>query len=338
MEMRITHADDTMNELRFIDILEKLDAQVSIAQDAVLVDNSLALIVPESAWEQEPILIGHYLYIDGTEWGGPIEAIKHNTEENTLTLTGPTWRGMMMRKIIEPPAGEDYFTVSGEANSVIASVVGTMLGSLFAVSTENIGVSISISARYKQLLTTLESALEAEGLTLGIQFDATQGKVFLAARTVVDYSGEIDLSQDYNIEMISTEGRLDGYNHVIALGAGELKDRDVANIYRLDDGTITDVGDDPPAWAGTELDKELIYDFTNPESMDDLIQGAQDRLQEYAPKNGIELDPGDADITLELGDIVGARDRLTGLSTSARITEKILTIDRSGIKIKTKVA
>ena len=334
MDMRITHADADKNELRFFDFIEKYDAQVSIAPGAVLVDNSFSLSLADHDWQSRPILKGHFLYIDGTEWGGPVEEVTHNTGTGVITLSGPTWRGMLMRKIINPPAGQGYLTVSGEANTVIASVLGTSMGGLFTVSTTNTGINLNASWRYQKMHDALEKALEAAGLTLDIKYSAALKTVLIAARAVVDHSATVDLSQDYGIAMRSIQGRMDGYNHIIALGAGELQDRDVLHVYRLANGTITTTA---PAWAGTAQDMVTVYDYSNPESLADLLAGAAKRLQEMAPLDGVEIDPSDADIELPMGDIVGARDRLTGLTATARIIEKILVIDQSGTKIDTKV-
>ena len=225
-------------------------------------------------------------------------------------------------------------TVSGEANAVIASVLGASMAGLFTVSTDNTGINVSASWRYQQLHEALEKALEAAGLMLGIKYSAAQKTVQVGARAVMDHSATVDLSQDYGIAMRSTQGRMDAYNHVIALGAGELQDRDVLHVYRLSNGTITTTA---PAWAGTAADLVTVYDYNNPESLADLQAGAAKRLRELAPLDGVEIDPSDADLELPMGDIVGARDRLTGLAATARIIEKVLVIDQNGTKIDTKV-
>lgn len=332
--MDITHADENRNELRYLDLIERLDAQISIQPGAVLDDNSFQLQLPDEEWEKEPINQGHIIYNDGTEFGGIVEGIEHNTQTGIITLSGPTWRGLLMRKIISPPTGEAYYTITDEANAVISSVLGSSLSPMVTISDDNTGVSVSGSWRYRQAHEMLEKALEENGLTLDIKYDAALKTVKIGARAVVDYSAEIDLSQDYGIEMKSTQGRMDAYNHVIALGAGELTDRDILHVYRLDNGTITT---DAPDWAGTVKDKIIIYDYSNPESIEELQKGAEKKLIEYAPLDGVQLDPSDVDIELPLGDIVGARDRLTGFSATARIIGKILTVNSDGYKIDTRV-
>lgn len=335
MDMIITHADENRDELRDILVPEKYDAQVSIVRGASIADNDWSMTMPDAEWEVEPILIGHHVYIDGTEWGGVVETLKHDTAAQIITVTGALWRGMLKRKVIIPPSGQAYYVADGEANAVIAAVVGAGFGDLFAVSDADTGVNIAGQWRYVEIHDALEASLEAAGLTLNIVYSAAIKSVVLSARAVTDSSAEIDLSQDYGIPMVSSAGRISAYNHIVALGAGELLDRDVVHVYRLDDGSIATTA---PDWAGTEYDRVTTYDYNNPESIDDLISGAAKRLIEYAPQNGVQIDPGDADLTLPLGDIVGARDRLTGLYATARVVSKILTIDCRGIITETRVA
>ena len=332
--MDITHADENRNELRYLDLIEQLDMQISIEPGAMLDDNSFQLQLPDEEWSKYPIEQGHIIYIHGTEFGGVVESIKHNTQTGVITLLGPTWRGLMMRKIISPPDGEAYYNITAEANSVISSVLGLSLSPLITISNTNTGVNVSGSWRYQQAHEMLERALEESGLTLDVKYDAVTKTANVGARVVVDHSAEIDLSQDYGIEMLSMQGRMDAYNHIIALGAGELLDRDIYHVYRLDNGNVTST---PPAWVGTIKDKMVTYDFSNPETIGDLIKGAEKKLMEYAPLDGVQLDPSDVDIELPLGDIVGARDRMTGFAATARIIGKILTVNSDGYKIDTRV-
>ena len=332
--MDIIHADASRRDLRFIQWVEQFDAQVSIRSDAALADNSFSLQIPDDEWQREPVLIGHLIFVPYTEFGGIVEKVEHSTSTGIVTLSGVTWRGMLMRKVIEPPTGQAYYDVTGEANSVLSNIIGAQLSDMAQVSAVSTGKNISGHWRYVQMHTALERALENAGLTLDISYNPVSAKIIINARTVTDHSADIDLSQDYGLAMKSSQGRIDAYNHIIALGAGELLDRDIAHVYMLSNGTTTTTA---PSWVGTVDDKTAIYDYSNPETADALIQGAIKRIQEYAPQDGVELDPSGADLDLPMGDIVGARDRLTGLEVTAKITGKILTINQEGIRTDTKV-
>jgi len=332
----LIHAGSSIAEIAFIRDLVKFDAQISQALTATITDNSWELVIGDDAWDEDPINIGDYVYVPATEYGGPVEYVKHDTSQKQVSVGGVTWRGMLARKIIIPASGASYVTIAGvEANAAIGTLIGTELGSVISVSAAASGITITSKAfRYANLLTGIEDMLADEGAALQIVFSQALKKAVLSARAIVDYSATIDLSQDYGINLISQDGRIDAYNHVIALGAGELLDRDIVHVYRNTDGTYTT---SEPAWAGTAADKQIVYDYTNPESVADLQDKATKKLGAYAVTQSMTIDPSDAGLDLLLGDIVGARDRITGLTATATVIGKILTMDDIGIRIDTNV-
>lgn len=334
--MDIVHANASLAEIGYIKEIDSFDAELSQETDAPIDKNTWALTLSDSIWEADPIEVGHYVYIPTTEWGGCVEQIRHSTALKQVTVSGVTWRGQLFRKIIEPGVGADYLTITAtEANSAISTIVGTSLGTLFSVSAAASGITItSKSFRYTNMLTGIESMLADYGGALQIAFSQATKTVTLSARAIVDYSATVDLSQDYGVDMVSTLGGYDRYNHIIALGAGELADRDIVHVYRNTDGTLTTVA---PAWAGTSTDHVRVYDYNNPETLTKLQEGAEKLARELAPHNAVEMDPSVDGLTLLLGDVVGARDRLTGLSATASIVGRILTMNNNGIKISTRV-
>lgn len=130
--MELIHADSSLTELQ---ILTEFDAYEAISGLGYKYsDNDFELQIPESIWLTQPIDDGHYLYQLGSEWGGPVENLEH--VGTTVKCSGPTWRGMLARKIISPPSGQAYKTITAmEANLAIAALIGTSFGSLFTVST-----------------------------------------------------------------------------------------------------------------------------------------------------------------------------------------------------------
>lgn len=330
--MDIVHADNEKTEIGFIEDYIKLDAEIALEAD--IDNNRFDLTMDESAWESAPIECGHYVYIPYTEWGGPVEKIKHSTKTGQIILSGPTWRGMLTRKIVEPPSGAAYLVISNvEANAALAIMVGDKLGDFFVISSENMETVVSGSFRYSVLLDAIGNAFSPSGLALACAFDNIQRKAVIQARAIKDYSSLVDLSQDYGIYLTSQEGGLEAYNHVIALGRGELTEREVLHVYRLNNGTITTTN------PGNRGEKDLCttYDYPNAESMDELLKGATKKLRECVPLRSVEMDTSEAGLVLELGDKVSARDRLTGLVTVATVKQKTLVITATGERIQTKV-
>lgn len=333
--MDIIHASDTLEELGFIEEVELFDAEISQESDAEIISNSFALTIPEASWQQRPILEGHYLYIPGTEFGGKVEQIQHSTNRRSITLSGLTWRGAIYRKVIEPAAGQTHRVITGqEANEAMRTLLGSTLGPIYAVATANSGIVVTWSFRYANALIGIQRMLASGGGALRVNFNQALKRVELSAAPITDYSTLIDLSQDYGVDMVTTLGGLDRYNHIIALGAGELLDRDIVHVYRLPNGAITTV---TPQWVGTEQDLVATYDFTNPENIAELTKGAVKRLEELVPLSQIEIDPQVQGLNLEMGDMVGARDRLTGMEGKATVVGKILSMSDSGIREETRV-
>ena len=66
---------------------------------------------------------GAYVYVEGTEWGGVVDARESNSGNNTITYIGRSWQGIIRDKVLEPPSGEDYLSVRGEAHGVLKQLV-----------------------------------------------------------------------------------------------------------------------------------------------------------------------------------------------------------------------
>lgn len=334
--MELIHADSSLKEVGYIKDFDTYDAQISQEAETKLQDNSWSLKMSDALWLSRPINVGDYIYIPETEWGGQVESLRHNTSLKQLTLSGLTWRGALYRKVIEPPPGSNYLTIQNkEANAALRQIVGAQLGAAFLISTAASGITITEkSFRYINMLHGTADMLLAHGAAMHINFSQTQRAAILSARKTNDYSAQIDLSQDYGVDMVSILGGYDRYNHIIALGAGELEDRDILHVYRLADGSMTT---DTPSWAGTAIDHARTYDYNNPETLEHLRKGAEKLLIECTPHNTVEMDPRVEGLTLEMGDRVGARDRITGMSAVVQVVGKILIMNEKGIRIETKV-
>lgn len=323
--MELIHAKANIEEIQSLTEFDQYEAVSGLGFKYA--DNDFELQVEEAVWEKYPMIKGHYLYEVGTEWGGMVEDVNH--VGTTVKVGGPTWRGMLARKIISPPAGQAYKAITAmEANQAIAALVGTSLGPLFAVSTADSGMTVSGSFRYTNLLAAIHSMLQQYGARLEIIFDGTQ--VVLSAVSSVDYT-DTELSQEYEAPLESSVAYGEAYNHVIALGRGELTEREVVELWRLDDGTITTTTQ--PAGAN---DKQFVLDYPNAESLEELTSSATDKLIESSPVESIGINLDEIEIDFKLGDVVGGRDKVTGLTISKPITQKILKIDKNGRKINYK--
>lgn len=329
------HADENLAEIREIISIDEADMQTDIKSSAQLIDNTWSMTLSEKVWSEAPIREGHYIYSPGTEWGGPVTLIKHVTGKKLVTVQGPTWRGLLYQRRIYPPAGQGYRVYTNiDANDLIGSVVGQTYGPIFIFSGEESGVLVSAQFRYQSYAVGLQTVLADAGLRLAIRFDNTIPAAVLSAEPVNQLSDAIEISQDYGINFTSEIGNVELANHCLALGGGELADRQVLEVYRVGDTYYTE----RPASLPTDAIRTVLLDYGSAESTADLLKSAIERLQATAPKQSISINELPLNIDMQLGDQLNVRDRLTGLEALSEVTNKILTIKQGRTEIDTQIS
>ena len=257
------------------------------------------------------------IYIPGTEYGGLFRELDTSTKNDTIMPGGLTWRGMMQKKIIVPPSGQDYATDSGELNAIIKARVEAAFPGLFVGSDMSTGVSVTYKyERYCTLEDGLTKLLKTAGYKLNIEYSQAKKAVVVSAVPIADYSGSIEFSSDMQVHyLMHMQG--DGINHLICLGQGELKDRTVYHLYVDQNGNI---GTTQYYFGADEVAE--VYDYAGAE-LDDLIQSGKERLREIMNDNRFEITVNPS-IEIAVGDIVGGRDYLSGMTMTAPITGKII--------------
>ena len=274
---------------------------------------------------------GFYLYYEGAEYGGIIDSISVDTDKDAITYHGRTWHGIIESKVIEPDAGEDYLTLSGEANSVLATLISRLeLAGLFVASAEDSGVSISRYKmnRYIKGYTGIRKMLKASGAKLLVTFK--DGIVRLSAVPLVDYSKD----EQFDTDQISFSLKKNSHpiNHVICLGKGDLAEREVIHVYADSKGNLSHIQSLKGISEVTE-----IYENANTESSEELKQGGIDLLADSWNSDEIAFDFNSDVESFDIGDVVGAKEYVTGIEVSAEITKKIVTINNNSTTISYKV-
>ena len=268
-------------------------------------------------------------YIENTEYGGIIDSVRSDTRASKIYYSGRTWRGILSKKIIRPLPGDDYYVVSGEANAIIKELIEYVgLDDLFVVKgTTNIFINTYRFNRYTDLLSGLNAMLKTADARLKIRYK--DRFVELTAEPVVDYSDEMEFSQDNKITFIAEDNR-GGVNHLICLGSGELSARQVIDLYVDANGNIGTT----QHYFGTDEIVD-IFDYPNAESLQELTEHGIRRLQELTNNQSVEVNV--EDMELELGDVIAGREAVTGLYISKPITQKIVRINNGITKIEYKV-
>lgn len=315
--MELIYADTNGSEIGFLTDFS-LDLDIGDTNDF-----EIAMIANEKIMD-----FGWKIYANSTEYGGIISKIDVDTAPNKIAYSGQTWRGILNNYIISPQSGDDYKIVSGNVSTIISGLISDFgIGSLYSVAASEIAVTNYQFDRYCTLLSGVEKMLKSVGYRLNIS--CQNGAVTVTPTPIHDYSDELEYSQDSNINFRIQDNQ-NGVNHLVCLGQGDLKYRQVLNLYLLADGTIGTT----QYYTGLS-ERADVFDFPAVESLDELEKFGRERFALLLNSQKMEMTIGD--IAVELGDIVGGRERITGIYMKKPITQKIVKGDAYSLKISYKV-
>lgn len=265
---------------------------------------------------------GAYIYVDGSECGGVVDAMEDQLTAgvSTLTYSGRTWHGVLANKILEPDRGKDYLTVSGTASTVIGSLISRVgLDGVFdAVDSPTAGAQTIKSYRfdrYTDCYTGLRKMCAANGLKLRLAY--TSGQVNIWAEPVAHYGDSID-SDLIDFDATRTWRKP---NHLIGLGKGDLAARVVVHWYTDAKGNVSQT----QSLRGVD-EITQVYDYSSAETAE-LNQKTREKLQDLQSEGDVKVTVrDDANVVFDVGDTVTARDNLTGITVNATISKKIVKV------------
>lgn len=267
-------------------------------------------------------------YCPDTEYGGLIRTTHPITEDKLVKLTGPSWRGLLGQRALNPESNT-HVILNGEANTVIAYHVQRLgMTELFSVSSEDSGFyfdnyQVPLQSMF---LGAFDTALETLGARLNIKYirgDANdKGYILLSTVGVTDHSENIEISEDGSVKLDVTDYQ-NGVNHLICLGKGDLAERQQVDLYAWPDGSIQRT----PYYTGIDL-IEQYYENTSAEDLAALEADGREKFVDLMNYKQLKVSVSDMD--LELGDIVGGRERITGIYLTAPVVRKIATITGKG--------
>lgn len=267
------------------------------------------------------------IFIEGTEYGGMVGGIKTSTNGETITYKGRTWHGVLNSKVIQPDTGEDYLIVSGDANEVLSFLIARLgLSGLFVAADNPSVVNISNYKfhRYCKGYDGVADMLADNGGKLKIAWK--DRAVHLSAEPIVDYT---NAPVDGDIASLTVEQNKDKVNHLICLGKGDLAEREVIHLYADQFGQIGDV----QYYTGLS---EIVETYENTNS-EDLRSDGVKRFSELRNNDKAEISLSeDAELTYDIGDIVGAKEYKSGISVSAAVTQKIVKINNGVVSTEYK--
>lgn len=260
---------------------------------------------------------GAVVYMEGTEYGGTIDAMKTNTNGESITYMGRTWHGVINSKVIQPDNGEDYLIVSGDANEILSMLIARLgLSGLFVAVEMLSGINVRNYKfhRYCKAYDGIRDMLADNGAKLKIAW--RNRSVTLSAEPIADYT---ESPIDGDIATLNVEQHQKKVNHLICLGKGDLAAREVIHLYVDQFGRIGDVQ------YYTGLDEIMdTYDNTNSE---DLRSDGIKKLKELQNSDKAEINLLEtAGLFYDIGDIVGASEMKSGITVAETVTQKIVKI------------
>lgn len=307
-------------------ILARADGeQVMVVQNPVFDcdcngnNKDFSLSVPVSEWDGS-IGYGMRLFVPNEEYGGVVGEITTDTQLGVITVSGHTWRGMLADKVISPPAGEDYMIVSGDLQMVMAQLIEDRFSGAIVVAAPSQTVVIPEYQfkRYCTLLDGLNAMLKSVGYRLDLRYNEMQDRMVVSAVPVHDYSYEIELSQDYDLQFTYDDVR-NKPNHLIIGGKGELHERQILHLYTDANGNIST--------TQTFFGVDEIEQFWENTSSDELEKDGRQHFEEIKSGAKLSMDINSIPDTAKIGDLVGGRDYITGLSMKAPIGNVVLQIN-----------
>lgn len=316
MDIRLIYTDSNMVEQGYlkhfsadVDVANDKDFEITVAQDNNILQG------------------GSWWYINDTEYGGIVDNVGIVTADREIRYTGRNLRGILCDKIIEPPQGEDYKIVSGDAIAVINRLIEDAgLSSIYRMAGESWDIESYQFSRYISLYDGICALLNIQNKVLRLVI--SDGMVTMYSADPHDHTEDracMKQNIDYSITQIRNR-----YTHLICLGQGDLKDRQVLHLYVDGRGNITDTR----IYTGIE-ERVAVYDYSSASSIDELRAGGIARLHEL---NADSLDMTLPDISMQIGDITGGTEDITGITVKKQITNIIAKIDDNSIDIEYSVS
>lgn len=291
-------------------------------------ENTFEIKIQNKYFDQEKHWYECTFFCPETEYGGIIRGVNPITEDGIIKLKGPTWRGLLNQHPIHGESN-DYLRLSGDANRVLEALIRKQeLDELFVVSVQNSGI---VFDNYEVPLQTMLldgflDALDEVGARLDIKYITGEangkGYVLLDVKPIVDHSDTIEISEDGNVKINILDYR-GGVNHLICLGKGDLAERDRVDLYAWPDGSIRKT----QYYTGIQYHAQY-YENTNADDVVKLEEEARKKFEDL--KNYKQLKISVSNLDLELGDIVGGRERITGITMKSPVVRKILNVSGRG--------
>lgn len=270
---------------------------------------------------------GWFLYMEGTEYGGIIDGIEVDSEDETIIYKGRTWHGILNSKIILPDADSDVRTLTGDATDVVNTLLADLaLADLFEVA----GVASDLLLEgyeldgYTPAYDAIKKMLESVGGKLLFRFNGS--KVGLTVKAIKDYSADDEFDTD--LVAFRFQKNYNTVNHLICVWGKEDEEKTVFHLYADADGNISN----EQTLVG--LAEVVAVQKTSAEDLEAAEKECTDAFKDLQEQAEMEFSLNDDSDSYDVGDKIGAHDSITGISEVAIIRKKIIKLTDANVSIE----
>lgn len=272
-------------------------------------DNDFQLTLPEGVRMGD----GWLWWVEGTEYGGIVDRASMSTAKGVRSANyqGRTWSGVLASKVLCPPQGSDYLTLSGDATECIRALLASVGGGMVAASPVMSGIAVNHRFdRYCDSWDGLRRMLRSAGARPDVSWKGGCAVVGAAeASDIGRYMDEDLLDLDILRQWRCT-------NHLVCLGVGELRDRTVVHLYADASGKVSKT---QTLFGADEITEK--YDYSNAEAAE-LEEKGTEKLREMQTEGSVGVTVKDESVTLHLGDAVHGRDNALGVDVHGEVVQK----------------
>lgn len=280
----------------------------------------------EIAFSKPVLTGGELLYIDGTEYGGVVDVITHSTETESVIYQGRTWHGMLAGKIVKPPSNANYYTLSGDANACIRSLL-TKVGLTDVLTGRSTSAGITVNYQFERFCNAYDGLLKMlASANAVLRVERHDGITELWAEPRVTITDEAD--SDLMDFAITDSVRVP--NHLVCAGEGELQQRVVVDLYADSSGNVSQT----QTLSGVD-EIAVLYNYNNADATELIAEGTKE-LQSYQLGGGADLqvnNKGD----WHVGDLIQVRDNNSGLVITSTINKKIVKVKNGVLSVDYEV-
>lgn len=272
------------------------------------------------------------IYVEGTEFGGLITGYKlsHKATGDVVEYSGYSWQGLLARHIVNVPSGQDRYTCGKSVNLTVlrllkqCGVDNVFTFSNSAITNSNVTVNLPRYCNlYEGLDYYVEHGLNSSNTRYAYKYTYKQGMVRLSIEPVQQ------LNVDERLRVFYTLTRaLVPVNHVVCLGRGTLRNREVVHLYADSNGNVSTT----QTFTGL-LENAVVYDYGSVEEGAGKLEAAgRTKFKDYLTADSTEVTMPE-NMQLQVGDVVTVTHPTLGITVSANVSKKIARVSNGNLRV-----